>query len=161
MVSILKRANVTLFATAIYCVIDAQKGTLEYSCAGHPAPIILKNGVARQLEHRHHQSDADKPDPAIGLFPHVDYKTEVLSLNKIDRMLLFTDGLFEVENDAGEYLEMEKIISMMEKTANLDQDMSLGFLIAQARLHSRYGLFDDDVCLFAMDISEHPISRCS
>ena len=37
--SILKRANVTMFATAFHGVIDLENLTLTYSCAGHPGPL--------------------------------------------------------------------------------------------------------------------------
>jgi len=148
LVSILERANVTFFASAIYCVINLKENTLQYTSAGHPAPIIIKSGHARQLG-----ENVNKPaEPALGLIPQAPYTAETISLDEIDRILLYTDGLQEVENDAGDHLAIEKINSMMEKTHEMDLDMSLGFLIAQARLHSRYGEFDDDVCLFGIEI---------
>ena len=147
LVSILRRANVTLFASAVYCVINTKEHTLQYTSAGHPYPVIVKDGVSRQLGEHH------KPEPALGLVAGASFTTESHSLDDIDRVLLFTDGLYEVENDEGEQLDMEKINSMMVKTHDMDIDMSLGFLIAQARLHSRYGEFDDDVCLVGMEIS--------
>jgi len=150
LVSILERANVTLFATAIYCVIDLKKGTLQYTTAGHHAPIIVKDGKARQLG----SEGSTHHEPALGIIPKAPYSAETLSLDEFDRILLFTDGLYEVENDHGEHLDISKINSMMEKTHDMDVDMSLGFLIAQARLHSRYGEFDDDLCLFGMDVKK-------
>ncbi|MBT8045063.1 MAG: PAS domain S-box protein, partial [Verrucomicrobiae bacterium] len=40
--SIFQRAGVTLFATAIYCVVNLKEGSLQYACAGHPAPIAVR-----------------------------------------------------------------------------------------------------------------------
>lgn len=148
LVSILNRANVTLFATAIYCVIDLKQNTLQYATAGHPAPIIVKDGQSRQLG----VGSNKKPEPALGLIPQAPYTAETIPLGDIDRLLIFTDGLHEVEDDQGAHLDIDKINSMMEKTHEMDLDTSLGYLIDQARLHSRYGEFDDDVCLFGMDV---------
>jgi serine phosphatase RsbU (regulator of sigma subunit) len=148
LVSILERAKVTLFATAIYCVIDLKRGTFQYTTAGHHAPIIVKDGQAQQLEADQHK----KPEPALGLIPNAPYTSETIPLDNIDRVLLFTDGLYEIENHDGQHLEIDKITAMMMKTHDMDLDKSLSFLISQARQHSRYGEFDDDLCLLGMDI---------
>ena len=62
--SILRRANVTLFATAFYGIIDLAELTLEYSCAGHPGPVITGNGRSLQL-----CPDRAGKGPALGLLP--------------------------------------------------------------------------------------------
>lgn len=147
LVSILERADVTLFATAIYCVIDLKNGTLSYSCAGHPPPIITRLGKCCEL------STGDKmPNPALGLVPKSPYHTKTVKLNDIDRMVIYTDGLHEVENTDGEQLGVPAILKQLQNTADDDLDGSLDALIARARNHSADGSFDDDVCLFAMEV---------
>ena len=124
LVSILERADVTLFATAIYCVIDLKKGALTFSCAGHPAPIITRLGKASQL------SLGDRPpDPALGLIPKCPYKPHTVSLDDIDRMILFTDGLHEVEDSDGQQLGIQNIIDEVQSTATKDMDTSLDSLL--------------------------------
>lgn len=150
LVSILERANVTLFATAIYCVVNLKKGTLSYSCAGHPAPIVVYEGKGRQLSAV--GPDGGKPNPALGLIPRAAYSAEVISLDEVERMLLFTDGLHEVENEAGEPLAMESIIKTLEECSGERLDQSLDQLLNYARDHAGSGEFDDDVCLLAMDV---------
>lgn len=144
LVSILERAGVTLFATAIYCVVHLKKGTLTYSCAGHPAPIAVHEGRGRQLSCR--------PNPALGLIPQAAYTAEVVELDEVDRLLLFTDGLHEVENEAGEALEIESIVQEMERSSGEKLGVSLDRLLEHARGHAEGGEFDDDVCLLAMDV---------
>ncbi|MBT8038572.1 MAG: SpoIIE family protein phosphatase [Verrucomicrobiae bacterium] len=148
LVSILERASVTLFATAIYCVINNKEGTLSYSCAGHPAPIVVHTKKSAQLT-----PNNGKPSPALGLIPHATYSVESVSLNEIDRMLLFTDGLHEVENTSAEQMGIEHITSTMQNSINDDLEISLDTLIDQARRHAADGKFEDDVCLFAMDVN--------
>ncbi len=147
LVSILERADVTLFATAVYCVIDLKKGTLSYSCAGHPAPIVTRLGETNQLTH-----GDGKPNPALGLIPKSPYTTESISLDDIDRMVIFTDGLHEVEDAEGQQLGLENIIQQIQDTSKENIDDSLDSLIDHARRHSAGGDFDDDVCLFALDV---------
>ena len=45
--SILKRANVTMFATAFHGVVDLENLTLTYSCAGHPGPVAVNKEFGR------------------------------------------------------------------------------------------------------------------
>ncbi len=47
--AILERAGTIMFATAFYGVIDLSAGTLSYSCAGHPGPVIDGPDGVRQI----------------------------------------------------------------------------------------------------------------
>ncbi|MFK7911533.1 MAG: SpoIIE family protein phosphatase [Akkermansiaceae bacterium] len=147
LVSILERADVTLFATAVYCVIDLKKGILTFSCAGHPAPVVSRLDKTKQL------SIGDKkPDPALGLIPKSPYSTHTVSLDEVDRLIIFTDGLHEVEDADGQQLGVEKILTEVQRNSTEDMDTCLDSLIDYARRHSAGGNFDDDVCLFGMDV---------
>lgn len=151
LVSIFERAGMTLFATAVYCVINLKKGTLSYSCAGHPAPMVIHRGQCQQLPVADGQ-----PNPALGLIPQAPFSSQTVSLDEVDRMLLFTDGLHEIENEDGQAFEMEKIQSVLEASHNQDLDTCLDSLLEQAREYAVRGEFEDDVCLFAMDVSHVP-----
>ena len=94
--SILKRANVTMFATAFYGIVDLEELTLECSCAGHPGPVIAGDGRSLQL-----CTDRSERGPALGLLPGASYSTREIYLSGIRRLLLFTDGVLEAENEAG------------------------------------------------------------
>ncbi len=153
LVSIFERAGVTLFATAAYCVIDLREGTLRYACAGHPAPIMVHNGHGRQLV------EAEEiTNPALGLIPGASFAAETLALDAMDRLLIFTDGLHEVENSDGEQLGIDNITSFWEQHSGDDLETSLNGLLQKAKHHSQAGQFDDDVCLFAIDVT--PCQKC-
>ena len=48
---------------------------------------------------------------------------------------------------------IEHIISTMRASINDDLEISLDTLLDQARRHAANGEFEDDVCLFAMDVN--------
>lgn len=146
LVSILERAGVTVFATAIYCVINLKEGLLSYTCAGHPAPILLKNGKLREQEN-------GESNPALGLIPGTTFKPVTVPLDEIDRLLLFTDGLNEVENADGGQLGIDRVTASMEKHSGEELASNLDALIDEARRFSGSGEFGDDVCMLAMDVS--------
>ncbi len=95
--SILKRASVTMFATAFHGVIDLEALTLSYSCAGHPGPVVIGNGNNRQL-----CTERGEKGPALGLLEDASYTAHTIDLSEISRILLFTDGVLEAENKDGE-----------------------------------------------------------
>ena len=147
LVSIFERAGVTLFATAIYCVINLKQGTLTYSCAGHPAPIVVRLGKGKVLE-----PEDGKPNPALGLIPQAVYSANTISLDEIDRLLIFTDGLHEVEDTSGEELGIERVVKIVEESMEQNLEPWLDNLLHESRRPAVNGEFGDDVCLFGLEV---------
>ncbi|MGB0775014.1 MAG: SpoIIE family protein phosphatase [Akkermansiaceae bacterium] len=147
LVSILERANVTLFASALYCVVNLKAGTLEYTCAGHPAPVVLRLGKSRILE-----PEKTKPNPALGLIQKAEYEAHTLPLDDIDRLLLFTDGLYEAENETDAELGMESVLKCMEDNANTEIDDTLDAILTLAQEHAGSKGLADDLCLLALEV---------
>ncbi len=59
--------------------------TLTWAQAGHLAPVLLRNGTARQLP--------APPGVLLGLMPHGGYGQAVLELQPKDLVIFFTDGV--------------------------------------------------------------------
>ncbi|MFM2198683.1 MAG: hypothetical protein RLZZ505_2115 [Verrucomicrobiota bacterium] len=146
--SILKRANVTMFATAFYGIIDLERLSLEYSCAGHPGPVVSEKDRTRQL-----CVQRNDKGPALGLIPGVVYRTGEINLEGIQRLLLFTDGVLEAENEEGEQF-LEK---RLQRTAGYLPDKNieswLDGILDTVLNFSEGHHFDDDVCLLGIEIS--------
>ena len=95
----LRQTPLTLFATAFYAVIDTTNGVLRCASAGHPHPIVLHRQQAHAAPL---QLPASAHGAALAVFEHSDYTTHQLPLDPGDTVLLFTDGLYEIENAADE-----------------------------------------------------------
>jgi len=148
--SILKRANVTMFATAFYGIIDLEELTLGYSCAGHPGPVIA--GKDRSLQLCVERNDKG---PALGLIPSVLYRTGVIDLEGIQRLLLYTDGVLEAENEAGEQFLEKRLQKTAGEHPERDIDRWLDGILDAVLDFSEGHHFDDDVCLLGIEISAH------
>jgi sigma-B regulation protein RsbU (phosphoserine phosphatase) len=146
--SILRRANVTLFATAFYGIIDLEELTLEYSCAGHPGPVITGKGRTLQL-----CSDRAGKGPALGLLPGAVYGSTEIDLDGIRRILLFTDGVLEAENEAGEPFLERRLLGIAGGDADKALDDWLDTILDTVLDFSEGHHFDDDVCLLGIEIS--------
>jgi serine phosphatase RsbU (regulator of sigma subunit) len=69
-----------------------------------------------------------------------------------DLVLLFTDGMFEIERGNGEILEPEGLLDLATKLMDLPGEALVKELVEAVRQVSPTGEFGDDVCLVGLDI---------
>jgi phosphoserine phosphatase RsbU/P len=145
--SILRRADVTMFATAFYGIIDLGKLTLEYTCAGHPGPVIAGPLSSLQL-----CVERAEKGPALGIIPGAVYPTREISLGGVRRLLLFTDGVLEAENEAGEQFLEKRLLRTAGDDPEKDIESWLDGILDTVLDFSEGHHFDDDVCLLGVEI---------
>jgi sigma-B regulation protein RsbU (phosphoserine phosphatase) len=97
--ALLARAVEARFATAFLGVLRAD-GQLAYCNAGHNPPFVFGGGVVRRLT---------AGGMVLGLFPNAAYEQDVVQLAPGDTVLLFSDGLSEALNDAGDEFGDDRI----------------------------------------------------
>lgn len=151
LVGAFKGSDITLFASAFYLVTDLSRGQLRYASAGHPSPLRFSRAP--------HGSPAiasplmwTRSGPALGLFPGARYETSRCKLSPRDVVLLFTDGLFEVEGSGGQLYDYQKLLRAVDDRTVLPVAEMCQSLIAEVQQFSATQEFNDDVCLVAMDI---------
>jgi phosphoserine phosphatase RsbU/P len=145
--SILDRAGTTMFATAVYGVIDLSAGTFACACAGHPGPVIEGPGGIRQIA-----IGREGRGPGLGLRHDAVYPVTTLRLDSIHRMILFTDGVLEAENRQGEpYLE-KRLVEIIAAHSGDTLDHLLDDILASVLSFSQARHFDDDVCLLGLEV---------
>lgn len=88
------------FITLLYCLLDTRTHTLEWTTAGHPAPLVLDlaSGSTRQT------ATPDDGGLPLAIYADVIYEPQRMTLSPGSRVLLFTDGLAEALCNAGDYL---------------------------------------------------------
>jgi hypothetical protein len=90
---------VTFFAMRL----DVRAGRLAYCNAGHNPPILLRaNGAVLRLE---------GGGPVLGVFPDRAFEERELPLYARDRLVLYTDGVSESWNAAGDEFGDERIVA--------------------------------------------------
>lgn len=146
----LGRASSVVFTSALACVLDATNGTLRYANAGHPSPIVLRHGseTASPLE-----ASKQGMGPALALCHDADYPVCTHQLGPRDRLLLFTDGLFEVESDSGELYGETRLVEAVDRAAAHPADDLLPRLVDEVRGFASHGRFGDDVCILCIERS--------
>jgi phosphoserine phosphatase RsbU/P len=147
--ALLARVGDLVFVTAVYLVADAAAGEVRLANAGHPTPLHLERGAGRVTP----CTLPDGPGPALGLMPEFVYATARRPLAPGDAVLLFTDGIYEVEGSDGEQLGQDRLREAVAgRLAQPSGDVLDGLLAeVQAWRPPGIGGLPDDVCLVAVD----------
>lgn len=148
LLSILRRTGTPLFVSAFYMFVDVSNCEIRYAAAGHPKPLLLRRseGLVEMLA-----AKDGKSGPALGMFDERKYETSGVRLEQGDLVLLFTDGLFEVEGADGELFDQKKLMEVVREKMKLPPQALSEAIITEIKKFSATGKFSDDVCLLIMD----------
>jgi len=151
--AILQLAGTPLFTTAFYLVVDLENRELLYANAGHPKPFLIHRDT-REVESL---KNADgRSYPALGLFPDSTYPTNRCAIRAADAVMLFTDGIYEVEGRENQQFSQGMLIDVLRKRLNLEHCGELfDAILAEVQEFSATNSFSDDVCLVGMEITEN------
>jgi phosphoserine phosphatase RsbU/P len=146
--SILERVDEPFIATAFYMIADTGKKEVQFANAGHPFPVRLRRptGEAKPLT-----TETGKAGPGLGLFDEINYANSSCELEYNDSVVLFTDGLYEVESPEGEQFGLESVIASLHSHVDLPAEELFSALLEDACAFSKKPDFDDDVCIVAVE----------
>ena len=145
---ILKEARTTMFASCFYLVADVKRAELRFANAGHPCPFHIRLGSsgAEKLQ------GSGGVGPVMGILPSVNYHTSTRSMSQGDLVMLFTDGLFEVADRAGNRFSLQQLETTVNRHAALPPEEFFGRVLGDIRKFSKHQAFDDDVCIVGVQI---------
>jgi sigma-B regulation protein RsbU (phosphoserine phosphatase) len=146
--SILKSTGSPMLTTAFYAVADCRTGRLRFANAGHPKPLLLRRSLG-QVEPL--ANTAGRGQPALGLFEDPPYTTSETTLTPGDFLMLFTDGLYEVQGQNEELYSQERLTLDVKTLVTHPPGILFDELLTAIRTFAVSGAFDDDVCLVGMD----------
>jgi serine phosphatase RsbU (regulator of sigma subunit) len=145
--AVLRQSGTLLFVTAAYAFLDAAASTLVYGQAGHPTGFL--RGAAGDVEPL--PARGVVAGPALGLIEDHEYVAGRRAIAPGDAAILFTDGVFEVRNKAGEEWGLERLQAEIARRRGRAAAELLPALVAEAARHAGGAPFDDDVCLVSLE----------
>lgn len=134
-----RRVPDAAWATVVYGELDLTTGRFRFACAGHPPPMLLRDGAARLVW--------DGRSTPLGLSLPGRGRTEaVLDLAPGDRLLLYTDGLVE-RRDQPLPARLDRLAEVGAEVHALSPDDAVRIL-TERMLPAGTG--HDDVCLLLL-----------
>ena len=126
------------FATLFYAELDPEGHRLSYVSGGHNPTLLVTGGETQEL---------GSTGPIVGLVPRATFRCETVDLEPGATLLIYTDGVTELENEQGEELGLEPIIELIgqqEWASMADLMEEVGALM---RRFAQREQFDDDTTL--------------
>ena len=99
----------SMFVTCFLAILDKRNGKVVYANAGHNPPIVGSNGNFRYLK-----SNAGL---MLGCFKDSFLKDEEITLKPGESISMYTDGITEARNAAGEFFGEERLLNVFNRRA--------------------------------------------
>ena len=104
------------YATFFYAVFEESTGKLTYTNAGHNAPLLVRRTSGEPAIGVDRLEVGGVP---VGLFDEAAYECQTVDFHPGDALLVFTDGVTEAENKAGEEFGEERLVSFVRGLEDL------------------------------------------
>ncbi len=154
--SILKNTGSPMLTTAFYLVADCRTGVLRYANAGHPKPLVIRHST-NQVQPL--ANDCGRGQPALGLFDDPPYETSETTIAPGDLVMLFTDGLYEVQGLNEELYSQQRLVLDVKNLTGQPTGQLFDHLLETIRTFSTDREFEDDVCLVGMEFKGQPAGQ--
>jgi sigma-B regulation protein RsbU (phosphoserine phosphatase) len=133
--AMIRRAVAARYATMFYAVLTPE-GQLTYCNAGHNPPVVVGKSGVRRLE---------RGGFPAGLFESLPYEEGTLTLDPGDQVVVFSDGVSEALNLAGEEFGEARIIEVASAFVDTNASDVLRELVSSVRAFSTGAPQHDDV----------------
>jgi sigma-B regulation protein RsbU (phosphoserine phosphatase) len=129
------------FLTIFYAVINAKSRLLTYASAGHPGAILINPQESAII--------LDQGGLPIGV--GISYEEYSVVLKPGARLYLYSDGVTEAMNAAGEMFGQERLLPSLERLANVALSASVARLTQEIDLWRGDTKARDDVSILALE----------
>src|SRR5215471_1014613 len=120
------------FVTAAYVHLNSESGELRYSAAAHPPLLLVRNGGVRPIQEN---------GLMLAAFSFASYSTGVHKLEAGDRIVMYTDGILEASNAAGDFFGLDALCDLLTKTRQSSPGTTADAIISSVR---RWSIKQDD-----------------
>ncbi|MGA2253687.1 MAG: PP2C family protein-serine/threonine phosphatase, partial [Thermoguttaceae bacterium] len=132
------------YFTMIYGLLDVRTHRLRFTVAGHPAPILVREGnPPRRL---------DVMGFAIGMIDEAEFDESVIDLRRGDRLYLHSDGLTEEVNAQDEEFGDERLFSTIADGQALGLQNTIESLVQKVVAWRGDEHLRDDVSILAVSV---------
>jgi phosphoserine phosphatase RsbU/P len=132
---LIRRAVASRFVTVFFAALSPD-GKLTCCNAGHNPPFLVSGSTVRRLE---------TGGLLCGLFEKATYEEETLQLQPGDVLVMFSDGISEALNAAGEEFGDDRILKCVERNVQGKASQTLECLVHTVKTFAAGTMQSDDM----------------
>lgn len=140
-VTIAPKLTLGKFVTLFAGVLNPATGVLEFANAGHCPPLLINGTSTTELA---------ETDLVLGIVATAKYRDQRTTIGPGCSLVLFTDGIAEAENQAGEELGMEPIMGAALAGAEGGASSILESILRTVRSHTEAAPQLDDITIVSV-----------
>ncbi len=131
-----------LFVSLFYGVVDPEAGTLRYTRAGHPTPLLLRAGVQAP-------EALEAPGLLLGVDAAARYSAVEVQVGPGDLLAMFTDGIIEARRPDGEEFGDRRLVDYLIELREAQPERIADEIMAAVGRWSGNGPTDDQALVVA------------
>ncbi len=134
-----------LFITLFYVSYDPVRRLLSYANAGHVSPLLLRPSEisCRKL---------DAEGLILGVRKKESYEEKELQMEPGDLLVLYTDGITEAQNSAGELFGFGRLCSTVSAISSRPAEEVIGGILHEVAAFAGTTALEDDVTMIVMKV---------
>jgi sigma-B regulation protein RsbU (phosphoserine phosphatase) len=136
-----------MFAAVCFAILDEHTLELHFTNAGLPKPLLVREGEAFLIEWSENGSHYP-----LGMMQETEYHEERLQLQSDDILVLYTDGIIESANEAGEEFGIRRLRDIVRSTASQSAQDILFQIVTEARGHTEGAEQHDDITMMVLRV---------
>ncbi len=140
------RTSVERFATMFWCQYDADRQLLCYVNAGHLAPFLVRRNDSGAVD----SLRLAEGGPVLGVIPGASYRQAEERFRPGDVLVLFSDGVVEAVNQAGEEFGEDRLAGLVRNNARRPAAELQQAILGALREFSRDSEQQDDITLLVV-----------
>ena len=129
------------YATIYYCTID-KGGTLQYINAGHCSPILMSRGEKSQY--------LETTGIPAGLVDDAEFTVENAQLRAGDRVVIYSDGVTDAQDAAGNFFGRRRLRELMEAHPDLSAPELHELIIQTLDSYAEGAIQADDITVLVL-----------
>jgi sigma-B regulation protein RsbU (phosphoserine phosphatase) len=133
------------FITACCATFDARTRELKYANAGHPPALLLRSGETRC-------TPIAAEGVLLGFRKQADFSEVKLTLEAADIVVLYTDGVTETRNLAGEMFGTDRFCRAVTAHRSEDPEQVIDGVLAALESFAGAAQREDDLTLVVMKL---------
>jgi len=134
----------TQYITAFYAIYDSSDGRLTFTNAGHPRGLFYRESKGKVMA-------LDTFGLFLGISDNIEYEEKSITVNRGDRLFLYTDGISELKDSSGEEFGEQRLGKFIRENHQIRGEDFNKSLLKTVNSFSKESVRNDDLAFLNIE----------